>query len=830
MKKLVIGVLVMLAAVGVRGEQISVEQALSNACDFVNAGAARMPARVASVAPQLAYTATQDGVNAFYVFNFGNKGFVIAAADDCAAPVLGYSDAGAFDPQAVPDNMRAFLEAYQAEIAAAVAAGAPAGTPVLQAAPARHNIEPLLGTVWSQGQPFNAMCPMDGDYQCVVGCVATAMSQIMYYHKYPAQGSGSNTYTTTIGDEDVTLSLDFSSLTFDWDDMLPSYRWDIVYTDEQAAAVAELSYAAGVAVNMMYGSGVSLAYSADVPRALCQYFGYNRSMRKVERMPYTTPQWEDILYNELAAARPIYYDGQSSAGGHAFVCDGYQEGGYFHMNWGWGGMSNGYFRISALNPEAMGIGGSGAGFNCSQSAVININPADTSEDYSLDVSTRSPFVVNQSEVNIATDDNVPFDFGMVVLSSTYDESSLISLGVQLTGVDVNYCEFLKGVTYRFDPPSGYFNVATVNVSTSNFSSLADATYIVRPAYECSALNKSGNIDVMYGCCKALRMTKSGDKLTFVEEEEGPEFDLSTDDIEIKTPLYVDRDFYIGATITNNGDDFDDAIIPLLVNTEFTTLVARWDGTEVNLRSGEQATYEFAGNFADVAAGDYLLVLAWYRGTYYDIISPAAPVTITANPTDATELQLVGVTYNGVPIAEANVCAGIVDLVALLKCTTGYFTDWVFARVGHLNSATGKYRVDESAYIDYCWVTEGKVVEVPFTIEFVAEPGDDCCIKMQYCTDAWKYTNEIQFYVGNTTGVSDATADAFDVTVAADAIHVAAPGDITALSLYNASGIAVRTVAACGSTADIATDSLPAGIYIVSVSTASATHTACIAIK
>ena len=829
MKKLVLSGLVLLAAVGVRGDQISVEQARNAACEFVSRGVTHMPARVASVAPQLAYTATQDGVNTFYIFNFGGAGFVIAAADDCAVPVLGYSDAGAFDPEAMPENMRAFLADYQGEIAAAVAAGAPVGVQVPCEAPQRHDIEPLITTKWSQTEPYNAMCPMDGGYQCVVGCVATAMAQIMNYHKYPTTGQGTNTYTTNIGGNDVTLSLDFSTVTFDWDDMLPSYGYGVEYTDAQAAAVAELSYAAGVGVNMVYSSVASYAYSFEVPIALCKYFGYNRSMRKVERLPYTTAQWEDLLYNELAASRPVYYDAQSSQGGHAFVCDGYQEGGYFHMNWGWGGTSDGYFRVSALNPPAMGIGGSGAGFNINQSAIININPADPSEVYSFDVSFRSPFGVNENEVTIASGVNVPFSFGQLAISSTFDESCIISFGVQLTGVDVNYYEYLNGVNYRFDRPSGYYNIYNVGVSTSQFSSLDDGTYIVRPAYECSELNKSGIVDVVYGYCNALRMTKSGNKLTFVEEE-SPNIDISTDDIEIKSPLYVDRDFYLEATITNNGVDFDDAIIPLLVNTEFTELVASWDGTEVNLLSGEHGTYEFAGNFYNVAAGDYLLVLAWARGAYFQFISPVVPVTITAEPEVTTEVRLVGVTYNGVPIAEANVCAGTVDLVALLECTSGYFTDWMFARVGHFNSKTGKYRLDESAYVDYCWVTEDKVTEVPFTIEIFAEPGDDCCIKMQYSTDTWKYTNEIQFYVGDPAGVADAVAEGFDISVGADAIHVLAPDAITALSLYNAAGIAVRTVAASGSTADIATDSLPAGIYILSVSTATATHTARIAIK
>ncbi len=831
MKKLVLSVLVLLAAVGVRGEQISVEQAMNNACDFVSNGAARMPARVASAAPQLAYTATQDGVNAFYVFNFGDKGYVIAAADDCAAPVLGYSDAGAFDPQAMPDNMRDFLEAYQAEIAAAVAADAPAGTTVPCEAPQRHNIEPLLGTVWSQGEPFNTLCPMDGDYQCVVGCVATAMSQIMYYYKYPAQGTGSNTYTTTIGDEDVTLSLDFSSLTFDWENILPSYRWNVDYTDAQAAAVAQLCYAAGVSVNMMYGpssTGGSGAYSLDVSRALCNYFGYNRSMHHLMRYEYSPAEWEEIIYNELAAARPVFYHGRSVAGGHAFVCDGYQDGGYFHMNWGWSGMSDGYFRLSALQPDAMGIGGSGSAFNMEQGAIVNINPTDTSEDYYFDIISFNSFDVS-GDVTISSENSVSFLLGNMWFTSTYNGSCDMSLGLHVVGQDVEYDDYINIGSYSLGSVSTSYNFGYQNVASTAFEGLADGTYMLYPAYKNHTLGIEGQTTPLYGLRPALKMVKSEGELVFYNVDY-TYYSLNTDAMTFTTPLYSGRDFRLEATITNNSVDFDATVHPLLMNAEGTSLLRVWDGSEVNLKSGETGTFAFVGNLSGVDTGDYMLVLAYPLGTYYYFVSTKSKITITEDPGTAPAFTLNGATVNGVPLGEATITSSGINVILSLECTAGYYSDELIGSIYRYDDETGKFKLDKYDYLPYTWASEGQTFELTYFAEFTVDPGREYRLIAQYYNDGWKGAkNSIAFTVVDPAGVADATADGFDVTVVADAIHVAAPGDITALSLYNAAGIAVREVATCGSTADIATDSLPAGIYIVSVSTASATHTTRIAL-
>ena len=74
---------------------------------------------------------------------------------------------------------------------------------------------------------------------------------------------------------------------------------------------------------------------------------------------YTYDNWIDLIYNELYQGRPVVYGGEGTDVGHEFVCDGYMyEGGdLFHINWGWGGMSDGYFVLSVLNPDEQGIGG-----------------------------------------------------------------------------------------------------------------------------------------------------------------------------------------------------------------------------------------------------------------------------------------------------------------------------------------------------------------------------------------------------------------------------------------------------------------------------------------
>ena len=200
---------------------------------------------------------------------------------------------------------------------------------------------------WSQDAPYNLLCPEVDSTRCKVGCVATAMSQVMYYYRYPSSGNGIHTYTDSTGCKQ-TLTADFGSHQYEWDYMLDSYTPG-KYTDHQAQAVALLGSDAGISVDMRYGIKESGARSILQPIALTQYFGYDRGIRQIFRDFYSRNELYSLLIAEIEAGRPILCSGYGSdGGGHAFVIDGYDGQGLFHINWGWGGYADGYYNIDYM--------------------------------------------------------------------------------------------------------------------------------------------------------------------------------------------------------------------------------------------------------------------------------------------------------------------------------------------------------------------------------------------------------------------------------------------------------------------------------------------------
>ena len=212
---------------------------------------------------------------AVYVFNaIGEQGFVLVSAKDNARAVLGYSDEGHIDAQNIPANMRAWLQMYADELARA--AKAPAAADAQRTVEYYPVVEPLIGNVaWNQDAPYNNHCPIDPNtnQRSVTGCMATAVAQVMYHHKYPKKGTG--TYSYWCGWEN--LSVDFSKATYDWDHMLPSYKNG--YTQQESDAVAKLMYHVGVACNMWYGSSASGAGMGTGMQALVRHFDYDAAIR-----------------------------------------------------------------------------------------------------------------------------------------------------------------------------------------------------------------------------------------------------------------------------------------------------------------------------------------------------------------------------------------------------------------------------------------------------------------------------------------------------------------------------------------------------------------------
>ena len=299
-----------------------------------------------------------DGANAYYAFNIDGGGFIIIAGEDRAATVLGYSDKGHLDFKNLPSNLKALLDGYKSEIEflqTYEGNDLEVVTPSIKAVSA---VNPLIKSTWGQELPYCLQCPVyQGEY-CVVGCVATAMAQVMKYWRYPTSCNGlSSFYSSGYGQVSA-----LPATTFDYDLMLDSYcHWDWntsqliqdTYTDEQAQEAAKLSRYCGQAVNMSYSPDGSGAYVWNQLSAMID-FGYSSNAEDVEKSSwwsdsYTTEEWEAMMREELEGGRPILYSANDpAAGGHAFICDGFNAEGYFHFNLGWYGTCDGWYLSTSL--------------------------------------------------------------------------------------------------------------------------------------------------------------------------------------------------------------------------------------------------------------------------------------------------------------------------------------------------------------------------------------------------------------------------------------------------------------------------------------------------
>lgn len=409
MRKIATIFLVLLCSTPTWAKQLTQEDAWKIARSFFNqAGSLRSAGDIRLVASSgdLIDPSPLRGSSAqtaFYVFNQGNSSYAIVSGDDRMKPILAYSHTGAFVIENIPSNIKALLTAYHdfySQLDKQQNWPKPLNT--RSANSFSEEVQPLLGDInWNQDEPYFNLCPEINGERSVTGCVATAMAMVMKYFEYPQKGIGSHSYKTPSG---IECSFDFGATSFDWGNMLPQYVSG-KYTDAQGKAVAELMYACGVAVDMDYSPDGSGAYSGIVADALIKYFGYNKNMGYVSRNYFNTQEWMDMVKKELNEKRPILYNGASQEVGHEFVLDGYDKNNLVHVNWGWGGMNNGYFELASLEPTSPGIGGGsgmGGGFIFEQGMITGMQPESESTSYTSYFSlgelksSKSSFSQNES--------------------------------------------------------------------------------------------------------------------------------------------------------------------------------------------------------------------------------------------------------------------------------------------------------------------------------------------------------------------------------------------------------------------------------------------------
>ena len=489
MKKVVVFVLSLMMTMVVKAGDVTPEQALQQAKDFLQEQVAVgvRTNRSQLVTSELKLTGRVSGL---YVFNAdGDNGYVIVSNDDRTTPVLGYADNGKFDPDNMPENMRAWLQGYADEIAWLNTHDIqPVAQTARRTSAVKAPIAPLVQTLWDQGNPYNLLCPDFFTYgKCVTGCVATAMAQIMYYYKWPNQ-----TLETIPAYTTLTLNISMPEIpvtTIDWANILKDYN--DAYNATQADAVATLMKLCGSSAEMDYtiiGSGAQ-TYAAR--NAFIKFFGYSDMIEGVSRFEFNTDDWEQLVYDELNAKRPVLYIGISEThGGHAFVLDGYKDG-FFHVNWGWGG-SESYVMMTGEDDWQ--------GFTIFHSAVINIQP-DNGE-------YTSQYAVVEGEKMTVYYDNKRSQRSGTVLAHKEDWQNYKDIITEIV-IDPSFAKLnLRSLASFFDNMEKLQKIEGIeNLNTNN---VTDMSNMFRGCNSLTSLNVIGfktdnvkDMDYMFQNCSSL---------------------------------------------------------------------------------------------------------------------------------------------------------------------------------------------------------------------------------------------------------------------------------------------------------------------------------------
>ncbi len=489
----------------------------------------------------------------YYVFNAGNdKGYVIVSGDDRTEEILGYVDHGSFREKDIPDNMRAWLQGYADQIQYMDDHNIKGTSPQQRLAARRcirstkHAVPVIMTTTWNQGDPYNSKCPKyykeDGTTdQPASGCVATALAQVMNFYKYPprirkAIPSITNTYTLANGTKKtVTTKAIRIGTKIDWANMADNYDGD--ETTEQKDAVGNLMYYVGQAVGMGYGASSGAGFGNNIANAMTTYFGYDDGAYMAYRDQYSIEGWFNLIYEEIAKGYPVGFAAWSTGGGHSFVLDGFDGESLFHLNWGWGGGSDGWFLLSVLNPgDNSGIGASTSsdGYSLGQTALMNLRLPDN-----VKAEPTASLTINDVKI---------------------DGTSISGNYINWTGANGN---FHAGIAYQKEdgtlaPVGGKYESFTLNVNTYygkkyNVNGLLpQGTWKISPASKLSTAKVWRTLYNMRDTYIEANVDADG-KTTLRMVQ--PNYNVSIDKIQCVTNKEAGSQQELQVKFSNQGDEF-----------------------------------------------------------------------------------------------------------------------------------------------------------------------------------------------------------------------------------------------------------------------------------
>ena len=472
----VLSFLILLSVCGLalHAQVVTPEAARQRAATFLNERKSDGPYKVRQRVDAGSLTVT-DASASIYAVNASDEAFVLVAKTDVVDGVLGYCDNGSFDSANQPENFRAMLYDMDKEVTILSSLENPEQAKAMSKV-TRKAIAPMLKSQWNQGEAsvagnvYNCQCPKytysnGTSYYCYTGCVATAMAQLMYFYKYPTTTKKTIpgfTSNTSIG---YLSSLEVTS--FDWGNMQDEYLGTELtdVTSYRSKPISKLMKYCGYAVKMNYGTGSSLSSSYNLLSGLVEYFGYNANAYIADRMNYSVEEWNNLIYNELSAGRPVLYSGSSTSSGHQFLIDGIDSSGKYHVNWGWGGRFNGYYLINVLNPHTTTSAGSSKtpdGYSIDQDAIIGMQPSKTGVLGGLTV-VYSECASSELSFNFfnRTNQTSNFYYGFGAIASNGSVQKVLTSTTVATSIDPN-----SGYQYdiNFSMLSAYLSAGVHKVS------------------------------------------------------------------------------------------------------------------------------------------------------------------------------------------------------------------------------------------------------------------------------------------------------------------------------------------------------------------------------
>lgn len=696
-------VLTMLLSAAVFAAPISQEEALRKASAFLANRHQTQGHRIVKAArrqPGMKLSAPYADAY-FYVFNVGqDEGFVIVSGDDRALPILSYADHGNFDAQNVPASVQAWLDGYARQLRQLEASDIQSPS---YATISRPTIAPLLTSHWNQNEPYNNDCPeLYNGALPVTGCVPTAMAQLMYYHRWPAATTAEipgYEGRTSWGEYGTLKVTGFPAATsFEWNKMKDVYSTELPQDEaektraiESQKAVAKLMRVCGTAVEADYrdnSNGGTGAEDNMAAAALIKYFDYSKILRKVSRDNYMYADWQDMIYSELEARRPVIYGGQSSGGGHFFLVDGFEDG-LFHMNWGWGGLCDGYYALSVANPpsnEGAGASSTLDGYGLQQVAIIGIKKNEGEQPTDIHMSSA---IVNASGLQMAASffnmnaDTYSFDFGIGYARS-------------------NGTYVIVGSHYTTESPLGEgwgYNSVTFGVT-----GLPDGVYHLVPVSRVVGTTKwlpNGNAKRDY-----VKATVSGGSTTL--EWIQPKVQLKATSFNCPGKHKVGLRQKVNVTVQNQGDEYYGPIV-LFVGSGSTVKKKAFTG--ITLEPGESNVTTFT--FEPETAGDNTLVVALDDACTKII----GQTTLNVKPQGETgeHLSVSAIKFDNDNAADHSV-PEFAGKVTVTNAGSEDFDGEMFMRILYNpDGLWGNYAYLKDAYFDAS-VPAGSTVEVPFKIE------------------------------------------------------------------------------------------------------------------